>query len=142
MWIRLSGLVFLAAALGARTRDRASIFGTVDDAQGAAIPGATLTLTNVATGQVRSTLSDESGRYASNLPAVGSYRLAVEQAAFRRCEQTGILQQANENVKIDVKLEVGDVKTAVSVNAAASQIETQVATFKETVDRRGWWTCR
>ncbi len=71
----------------------------------------------------------------STLLAVGSYRLAVEQAAFRRYEQTGILLQANENVKIDVKLEVGDVKTAVSVNAAASQIETQVATLKETVDR-------
>jgi len=135
MWIRLSGLVFLAAALGAQTRDTASIFGTVDDAQGAAIPSATLTLTNVATGQVRSTLSDESGRYTFNLLAVGSYRLAVEQAAFRCYEQTGILLQANENVKIDVKLEVGDVKTAVSVNAAASQIETQVATLKETVDR-------
>ena len=49
--------------------------------------------------------------------------LTVEQAAFRRYEQTGILLQANENIKIDVKLEVGDVKTVVSVDAAATQVD-------------------
>ncbi|MBI4472323.1 MAG: carboxypeptidase regulatory-like domain-containing protein [Acidobacteria bacterium] len=135
MLIRLVVLLSLAAAAWAQTRDTASIFGAVDDAQGAAITGATVTLTSVATSQVRTTLTDEAGRYVFNLLPVGPYRLAVEQPAFRRYERSGILLRANENVKIDVRLEVGNVETTVSVNAAATQIETQVATIKETVDR-------
>src|SRR5262245_1815480 len=128
-------LLLLAGASWCQTRDTASIFGTVDDAHGAAIAAATVTLTSVLTGQVRMTVSDESGRYTFNLLPVGSYRLVVEQPAFRRYERTGVLLRANENVKVDVRLEVGDIKTVVSVNAAASQVETQVATLKETVDR-------
>lgn len=135
MLIRFLILLSLAGAAWAQTRDTASIFGTVDDAQGASVAGATVKLTTVATGQVRTTLTDESGRYAFNLLPVGAYQLVVEQPAFRRYERSGILLQSNENAKIDVRVEVGDVKTTVSVNAAATQIETQVTTIKETVDR-------
>src|SRR5689334_12232525 len=109
--IRLLAVLSLALGLFAQTRDTASITGGVNDPQGAAVPGASVTLTNVATGQSRSTTSDESGRYSFNLLPVGSYRLTVAQPSFRRYERTGILLQANENVKIDVGLEVGDVQT-------------------------------
>src|SRR5207249_5945438 len=125
----------LAGALQSQTRDTASVFGTVDDAQGAAIAAANITLTSVLTGQVRTTVTDESGRYTFNLLPVGSYRLTVERPAFRRYERSGIVVSANENAKVDVHMEVGDIKTVVSVNAAPTQIETQVATLKETVDR-------
>ena len=135
MLIRCLVLSAVLSVAWAQTRDTASISGTVEDAQGAAIPGAVLRLTSTATGQIRATQSDESGRYVFNLLPVGAYRLGVEQPAFRRYEQSGILLQANGNVKIDVKLDVGDVKTVVSVDAAATQVESQVATIKETVDR-------
>ncbi|MEK7409614.1 MAG: carboxypeptidase regulatory-like domain-containing protein, partial [Acidobacteriota bacterium] len=135
MWIRSFLLLSLAGAAWAQTRDTASVFGAVDDAQGAAIAGATVRLTSVATGQVRTTTTDEAGRYIFNLLPVGSYQLAVEQPAFRRYERSGILLRANENAKVDVRLEVGDVRTVVSVDAGATQIETQVATVRETVDR-------
>ena len=49
MLIRFLVLLSLAAAASAQTRDTASIFGSVDDAQGAAIPGATVTLTIIGT---------------------------------------------------------------------------------------------
>ncbi|MEI4913932.1 carboxypeptidase-like regulatory domain-containing protein, partial [Klebsiella pneumoniae] len=71
-----------------------------------------------------------------SLLPVGSYQMTVEQASFRRYDRTGILLQANENVKVDVTLEIGDVKSTVTVNAAASQVETEVATLKETVDQK------
>ncbi|HWQ55763.1 MAG TPA: carboxypeptidase regulatory-like domain-containing protein [Bryobacteraceae bacterium] len=133
--LRLVCLISLAGALCAQTRDTASIFGVVDDPQGAAIPGATIKLTSIATAQVRTTTTDEAGRYVFNLLPIGSYQLAVDQPAFRRYERTGILLQANANVKIDIRMEVGDVRTVVSVDAAATQIETQVATLREIVDR-------
>jgi len=136
MLIRFLVFLSLAGAAWAQTRDTAAVFGSVIDPQGAAIPGAVVTLTSVGTGVVRTVTTDESGRYGFNLLPVGSYQLGVEQAAFRRYERTGILLQANENVKIDVILEVGDVKTTVSVDAAGSQVETQVATIKEIVDQK------
>src|SRR6266849_737432 len=135
MPIRFIVLLSLAGAVFCQTRDTASIFGAVDDAQGGAIAVAAVRLTSIATGQIRTTSTDESGRYTFSLLPVGSYQLAVEQPAFRRYERNGILLRANENVKIDVRMEVGEVKTTVWVNAAATQIETQVATLKETVDR-------
>src|SRR5262245_44510407 len=108
-------LVASVSAVFGQTRDTAALFGAVTDAQGAAIPGASVTLTSVSTGQVRKVTADESGQYLFPSLPVGSYSLVVEQAAFKRYERTGILLQANENVKVDVSLEVGDVKTTVSV---------------------------
>ena len=131
-----AGLILAAALpLLAQTRDTGSIFGTVADTQGAAITGAVVTLTNVATGQARKDAADASGSYLFSLLPVGSYSIAVEQPGFRRYERTGILLQANENVKVDVGLEVGDIKTTVSVEASATQVETRSVTIRETVDR-------
>src|SRR5262245_45103551 len=128
-------LLSLAGTVWSQTRDTASIFGTVDDVQGAVIAGAGITLSSVLTGQVRTTVTDESGRYTFNVLPVGSYRLTVEQPAFRRYERSGIVVRANENAKVDVRMEVGDIKTVVSVDAATTQIETQVTTLRETIDR-------
>ena len=132
-------LIFLSALFTAivfgQTRDTAAIFGGISDTQGAAIPGASVTLTSSGTGQVRKVLANESGQYLFSSLPIGAYALVVEQPAFKRYERTGILLQANENVKVDVALEVGDIKTTVSVDAAASQVEVRSSTIKETVDR-------
>src|SRR3989442_4264168 len=131
--ILLSAL-FTATVFG-QTRDTAAIFGGISDTQGAAIPGASVTLTSSGTGQVRKVLANETGQYLFPSLPIGAYALAVEQPAFKRYERTGILLQANENVKVDIALEVGDVKTTISVDAAASQVEVRSSTIKETVDR-------
>lgn len=127
--------VAFVTAVFAQTRDTAAIFGAVTDAQGAGIPGASVTLRNTSTGQVRKAVADESGQYLFSSLPIGSYSIVVEEAAFKRYERTGILVQANENVKIDVGLEVGDLQTTISVEAAGSQVEVRSSTLKETVDR-------
>lgn len=129
-------IIICSIAAWSQTRDTASLLGNVTDTQGAAIVGASVTLTNVATGRVRNIATDADGRYKFSLLPVGSYRMNVEQASFRGYHRTGILLQANENVKVDVTLEIGDVMSTVTVNAAASQVETEVATLKETVDQK------
>src|SRR6266550_3918337 len=132
-------LIFLSVLITAvafgQTRDTAAIFGGISDTQGAAIPGASVTLTSSGTGQARKVVANESGQYLFPSLPIGTYALEVEQPAFKRYERTGIILQANENVKVDVALEVGDVKTTVSVDAAASQVEVRSSTIKETVDR-------
>src|SRR6266566_744684 len=132
-------LIFLSVLITAvafgQTRDTAAIFGGISDTQGAAIPGASVTLTSSGTGQARKVVTNEIGQYLFPSLPIGTYALEVEQPAFKRYERTGIILQANENVKVDVALEVGDVKTTVSVDAAASQVEVRSSTIKETVDQ-------
>src|SRR6266849_1359493 len=134
-----ASLIFLsimgAATVFGQTRDTAAIFGGISDTQGAAIPGASVALTSIATGQVRKVVANESGQYLFPSLPIGAYALAVEQPAFKRYERTGILLQANENVKVDIALEVGDVKTTIAVDAAAAQVEVRSSTTKETGDR-------
>src|SRR5690242_5980949 len=126
-------LGMLAASLAlAQTRDTGAIFGNVADTQAAVIPGASVRLTSTSTGQVRSTKTNESGDYLFSLLPVGTYSVTIEHAGFRRYERKGLLLQANENVKVDVALEVGDVQSSVTVDALASQVETRLTTVKET----------
>ncbi len=82
MLIRFLVFLSLAGAVWAQTRDTAAVFGSVIDPQGAAIPGAVVTLTSVGTGVVRTVTTDESGRYGFNLLPVGSYQLGVEQGGL------------------------------------------------------------
>jgi hypothetical protein len=95
-----------------------------------------LRLTSASTGQVRSTKTNESGDYLFSLLPVGTYSITVEQPGFRRSERKGVLVQANENVKVDVALEVGELQSSVTVQALASQVETRLTAVKETVDTR------
>lgn len=124
----------LAATAFAQQGDTAGLFGTVTDPTGSAIPSALVTLTQAATGQVRSVTSSQSGEYLFSLLPVGTYSLAVEKEGFQAYRQSGLLAQANDNIKVDVVLQVGSTKTTVSVSGAASQVETRSMTLKETVN--------
>jgi hypothetical protein len=126
----------LAHCLHAQTRDTGAIFGTVLDSQGAAIPGAVVTLTTTGTGQARRLEANSAGLYTYASLPVGVYSIAVEHPGFSRREQTGIRLQANENIRVDITLEVGDVKTTVAVEAVAAQVDLRSGTIKETVDQQ------
>ncbi len=100
-----------------------SIVGTVEDASGAVLPGAAITLTNTATNVVREFRSDEQGRYnAVSIPA-GSYDMTVTLAGFRTQARTGILVTINQVARVDVRLEVGQVTDQVTVSASAVTLQ-------------------
>ncbi len=134
-WVVLTALVVPAIAFG-QARDTASLFGMVTDAQAAVVPGANVTVTNTATGLTRNAKTDASGGYVFALLPVGSYNVAVEQPGFRKYERRGILLQANENVRVDVVLEVGNVAETITVEASAALVDTRAATLNHTVDSK------
>lgn len=131
----LVGLLIISGA-SAQTRDTAAVFGTVADPQGAAVPATKVRLTHPSTGEIREATTNDEGAYLFSLIRVGNYTITVEAPSFKRYERTGLVLQANENVKVDVTLEVGDVKTTVQVEALGSLVETRAVTLKETVDQR------
>jgi Carboxypeptidase regulatory-like domain len=112
----------------------AGIFGNVADAQGAVMPGAKVTLIDVDRNQERSMMTNSAGEFTFPSIPVGTYRLRVENAGFRGFEQTGIVVEVNDNRKVDVVMQVGDISTKVEVAAAAAAVETANATLKSVVE--------
>ena len=114
----------------------AGAYGNVSDSQGAAVPGAKVTLLHVSTNQVRAAITDDTGEFRFPLLAVGEYRIIAEHAGFKKYEQTGLRLQVNDNTKIDIRLEVGEISTQVTVESTGAVAETSNATIKEVVDSR------
>ena len=94
-----------------------SIFGTVTDASGAAVPNATITVTDEAKGTVVAATSNASGDY--NVPHLipDVYDLKVSAKGFKVFEAKGISVQADTAPRIDPTLEVGAENTTVTVSA-------------------------
>jgi hypothetical protein len=97
------------------------ISGTVTDATGAVVPGASVTVTNAATNLVRTAVADEDGFYTvTNLP-VGTYVVAAESQGFKRAEQRGVALTADARLTIDMALEPGQVTETVQVSTALGE---------------------
>jgi hypothetical protein len=110
-----------------------TIFGSVTDASGAAVPGAQVTATNVGTQFSRTTTTDASGQYSLPLLPVGNYKVDVSLSGFKNVSRTGIVLEVGRNARIDATIEPGDVAEAVSVVADAPLVETTSAAVSRTV---------
>src|SRR4051812_37385885 len=81
--IAASALVALLAAASVTAQDTGTVSGTVADASGQVVPGATITLTNEATADGRTMTSNERGEFTFRAVPPGSYTVRVELAGFR-----------------------------------------------------------
>ena len=129
-------LAFLAAVAWAQQRGTAGLYGQITDTQGGVISDTTVILTHVSTNQARTSVTNEEGHYQFRFLPVGEYRLELERTGFSRYQQKGIVLQVNDNLRLDIRLEVGGVATEVTVQAAAIAVETGSPTLKETVDSK------
>ncbi len=104
-----------------------SIVGTVSDAQGAAIPGATITATNDGTGHKVEAVSDSDGHYSFRNLLPGVYTLGASLQGFRELHQTGLRVSANTAVRVELKLEVGALTETVNVISDTTLLQTEKA---------------
>src|SRR5215218_19113 len=112
----------IAVANGQGTTSR--VTGTVQDANGAAIAGAMVTLTNEATGVSFNTESSDSGTYAFDLVQVGKYTVTVEKQGFKRFVSQANPINVNQPATINATMETGVVTETVTVQAGAEQVQT------------------
>jgi hypothetical protein len=122
-------VVFLALLLSFATSTRAQgttsrVTGTVTDTAGAAVPGATVTLTNEATNGSLATTTNDSGDYVFDLIQPGNYTVTVEKAGFKKYVTSKNNVQVNIPATINTSLEVGDVSAVVSVESTAALVTT------------------
>ena len=101
-----------------------SIAGTITDDQGGALPGVTVTVTNVDTGVSRTTVSNASGYYQIALLPPGTYRADAQLEGFQTTRRDKVVVNIGTDVGLDLLLRVGVAET-VTVTAEAPLIETE-----------------
>src|SRR5262245_29412764 len=130
------GFAALCLALGpvpARAQvTTADIVGRVTDASGGVLPGATITIENVATHDVRSAPSNETGDYLFNLLPIGSYTVKVELQGFNT-QTARVTISAGDRQRVDAKLQIGAVAENVIVTAESPLLQTDTATVSSLV---------
>ncbi|RMG52949.1 MAG: carboxypeptidase regulatory-like domain-containing protein [Acidobacteria bacterium] len=130
-------LLLLNPASGmAQTATTGMIQGTVKDPTGAYITGATLRLTQVGTNIVRTTQSDDAGRYSFPLLPPGRYDLEVSKSGFTTIKQTGIPVRINEKTTLDLTMEPAPVEEVITVEAEPEIIQVGVTTLGRVVEER------
>jgi outer membrane receptor protein involved in Fe transport len=118
-------VVFLYAVASARAQDATGrIVGDVTDQSGAAIVGAKVTATNLGTLISHETISDKDGFFQILSLPIGNYKVTVEHAGFRRQVFDREALQINQSLRLDAKLEVGQVSEVIEVKAQAADVET------------------
>src|SRR5436190_9760980 len=98
----------------------AQLTGTVVDPRGAAVLGASITMTEVNTNKEIRTVTETGGSYNAFPVKPGLYRVTVEAAGFQRFVREGVRMTTGERVPLDFRLEVGATSQSVTVMADAS----------------------
>ncbi|HET7747012.1 MAG TPA: TonB-dependent receptor, partial [Vicinamibacteria bacterium] len=117
-------MLLVAVPAAYAQRATAGLRGTVSDATGAVVPGATVTVKNDATGVARSATTNEAGRYSFPDLPVATYRVEVTFAGFRPATVNNVALSVAEEREVDVRLETGPLQEAVVVEASGTPVQT------------------
>jgi hypothetical protein len=127
---RASALLLVAAALllvpatGAQAQTTGRILGQVVDAQGAALPGATVTVSSPNLQGVQTQVTDSEGNYRFLSLPPGRYTVKVELASFKTAQQPNVEVGLDRTVTVPITLQLAGVSETVTVNAVSSTIDT------------------
>jgi hypothetical protein len=114
----------------------AELSGTILDATGAAVANAKVTATNVATNLAHDTVSDGSGNYILSFLQPGDYSLSVEAAGFRKLVQSGVTLQINQQARVNLTLQLGEVSQTLEVTGQAPLLESESSSLGTVVTQK------
>ena len=121
-----SGVVFGQTSKGI-------LAGTVRDSSGAAVAGATITLTNMETGEKRTLKSESTGSYRADAIAPGPYEVRVEMTRFQVADAKNVVVRASVVSSFDTTLLVGGENQTVEVEANGAQLNTENGSLAGTI---------
>jgi hypothetical protein len=129
---RIVGLTYLVVASllissACFAQGGGKITGIVKDPSGAVIPGATVSLTNTATGARRSTTTDDQGAYSFPALPVGQYDLEARATGFLFQQRTGLVIDVNSALQVDVNLPLAGQTQTVTVTAEGGAVHVEKA---------------
>lgn len=135
-WIFLSTILLLVlfSRVTWAQYDTGSVVGGIHDSSGAAIPNATVTVTNDATGVATVVKSGDSGDYEVPSLRAGVYTISASASGFATTQANQITVSVGARVRIDLTLKVGTAEaTTVEVSGVALQIQTETSQRDQTI---------
>ena len=130
-------LALFVGAAGADAQDfRGAITGRITDPQGGRLPGATITVTHVATNVVTTTTTDSDGGYSLSYLAPGIYKVTVELSGFKKAAREGVEVRIGDRLELAMILEVGNFEETVSVAADAPLLDTRSGSAGQVIDEK------
>ncbi len=124
--------IFLIGAIA----QTAQVTGTITDASGAAMPNAQVTATNTATGVARSSVTNEAGNYLVTSLFPGPYQIVVTSAGFKQMRREALALAVEQVARLDFRMEVGETKDSIQVEATAVVLDAANSTVGTVVDNR------
>jgi outer membrane receptor protein involved in Fe transport len=112
------------------------MFGTITDPTGAAIPNATVTLTQTDTNFVRVSTTRDNGSYREEFLPIGPYKISVSAPGFKTLQRAGIVLSVMQVAELSLKLDIGEAGETVTVTADVPLVNLGSATLGDTVDNR------
>jgi hypothetical protein len=125
--------LFLASSAFAQLATQTALVGTVSDATGGVIPGATVVAVNTATQDTYETTTNAQGYYNLQFVRIGKYEITVTLSGFQTSRAVGVEVTTNQIARRDVVMRVGGITESVTVEAAAAVLATDSATISETI---------
>ena len=101
-----------------------TLLGNVTDSSGAGVPGATVTVTEVQTSISRSAVSNDAGYFIFTSLQNGTYSVDAELTGFKKSVRQNVKVDVNTTIRVDMKLEVGQLTEAVTVSAETPVLQT------------------
>ena len=108
--------------------------GTVRDASGSVVSGATVTVTEIETNVVHNTVTNEQGEYNVSHLKPALYSISIGQAGFKTATQSNIRLDVNQVVRVDVTLVPGVVSERIEVTAAEPLVESQTSSIGQVIE--------
>src|SRR6266850_1456462 len=137
LWLVASLVVCLCSAAPIRAQvDAGTILGTVSDASGGTVHGATVTLTNEGTNAALSTTTGSDGTYKFTPVKIGTYKLTATIQGFSTVTQRNVTVSVGQDVVVDFTLKPGSVSETVEVASSLPVLETQDASVGQVIDSR------
>jgi Carboxypeptidase regulatory-like domain/TonB dependent receptor-like, beta-barrel len=130
------GVLVMLPATNVLAQATAQITGTVKDASGGVLPGASVSATQTETGFKREVVTDADGLFSFPGIPVGPYKLEVTLQGFRTSVQTDIVLQVNSNPVVPVTLALGEIAETITVQANAQVVETRSLGVGQVMDNK------
>jgi hypothetical protein len=129
-------LLIIAAAIPALAQfDTSTVLGTVRDANGAVLPGVTVTLRNIDTSITVTAQTDEDGNFQFTNVRIGNYRVSAEKAGFATAVAERVNVTVNARQRVDLTMQPGAVTETVTITDAAQLLETDSSVRGQVVQR-------
>lgn len=103
---------------------KASLVGTVADSTGGIVPGAKVTITEVNTGLTRTMTTNDAGNFVFGNLDPGVFRVECELTGFKKAVRDLVTVLVNSTVRVDLRLEPGQLTESIEVSAGAELLQT------------------